>query len=98
MGRVATRIFVEQGAKVVATDVKADALEETVAAAGAAHRDAILPIVGNTVDSDDVKRWIDQGVDHFGKVNVLYNNAGIMPDEDTSVVATSEETWERVLD
>jgi NAD(P)-dependent dehydrogenase (short-subunit alcohol dehydrogenase family) len=29
---------------------------------------------------------------------VLYNNAGIMPDEDTSVLETSEETWERVLD
>jgi NAD(P)-dependent dehydrogenase (short-subunit alcohol dehydrogenase family) len=98
MGRVATRLFVEQGAKVIATDIKAEALEDTVAEAGDAHRDAILPIVGNTVDGDDVKRWIDQGLERFGKVNVLYNNAGIMPDEDTSVVATSEETWERVLD
>jgi NAD(P)-dependent dehydrogenase (short-subunit alcohol dehydrogenase family) len=98
MGRVATRIFAEQGAKVIAADVKAEALEEAVAEAGAAHRDAILPVVGNVVESDDVKRWIDQGVERFGQVNVLYNNAGIMPDEDTSVVATSEETWERVLE
>jgi NAD(P)-dependent dehydrogenase (short-subunit alcohol dehydrogenase family) len=98
MGRVATKVFAEQGAKVIAADVKAEALEEAVAEAGAAHRAAILPVVGNVVDSDDVKRWIDQGVERFGKVNVLYNNAGIMPDEDTSVVATSEETWERVLE
>jgi NAD(P)-dependent dehydrogenase (short-subunit alcohol dehydrogenase family) len=98
MGRVATKVFVEQGAKVIATDIKAEALEETVAGAGDAYRDAILPIVGNVVDGDDVKHWIDQGVERFGKVNVLYNNAGIMPDEDTSVVATNEATWERVLD
>jgi NAD(P)-dependent dehydrogenase (short-subunit alcohol dehydrogenase family) len=98
MGRVATRIFAEQGAKIIAADVKAEALEEAVAEAGEAYRDAILPVVGNVVESDDVKTWIDQGVERFGKVNVLYNNAGIMPDEDTSVVATSEETWERVLE
>ena len=98
MGRVATKVFAEQGAKVIAADVKVEALEEAVAEAGASHRDAILPVVGNVVESDDVKRWIDQGVERFGKVNVLYNNAGIMPDEDTSVVATSEETWERVLE
>ncbi|MEA2527748.1 MAG: hypothetical protein QOF73_4975 [Thermomicrobiales bacterium] len=98
MGRVATRVFAEQGAKVIATDVNGATLEEAVAEAGVAHRDAILPLVGNVVNSDDVKGWIDQGVERFGKVNVLYNNAGIMPDEDTSVVATSEETWERILD
>jgi NAD(P)-dependent dehydrogenase (short-subunit alcohol dehydrogenase family) len=98
MGRVATRIFAEQGAKVVAADVNAEALQEAVAEAGVTHGDAILPVVGNVVESDDVKRWIDQGVERFGKVNVLYNNAGIMPDEDTSVVDTNEETWERVLD
>jgi NAD(P)-dependent dehydrogenase (short-subunit alcohol dehydrogenase family) len=98
MGRVATRIFAEQGAKVVAADVKAEALEEAVAEAGEAHRDAILPVVGDVVEGSDVKRWVDQGVERFGKVNVLYNNAGIMPDDDTSVVATTEETWERVLE
>jgi NAD(P)-dependent dehydrogenase (short-subunit alcohol dehydrogenase family) len=98
MGRVATRVFAEQGAKVIAADVKAEALEETVAAASDAHRDAILPVVGDVTNGADVKSWIDQGVARYGKVNVLYNNAGIFPDDDTSVVATSEETWERTLD
>jgi NAD(P)-dependent dehydrogenase (short-subunit alcohol dehydrogenase family) len=98
MGRVATRVFAEQGAKVIAADVNAGALEEAIAKAGAAHQDAILPVIGDVVDGDDVKCWIDQGVAQFGKVNVLYNNAGIMPDEDTSVVATDEATWARVLD
>ena len=45
-----------------------------------------------------MRGWIEAGVKQFGKVNVLYNNAGVMPDEDTSVVATDEAVWERVLD
>ena len=98
MGRVATKMFVEQGAKVIAADIQVEGLEAALAEAGEAHRDAILPVVGNVVDSDHVKSWIEQGVKQFGKINVLYNNAGIMPDEDTSVIETSEATWERIMD
>jgi NAD(P)-dependent dehydrogenase (short-subunit alcohol dehydrogenase family) len=34
----------------------------------------------------------------FGRIDILYNNAGIMPIEDTSVIETSEATWDKVLD
>lgn len=98
MGRVATRIFAEQGAKVIAADIRGDALEQTLVEAGEANAEAILPVTGDVTSSADVERWIAQGLTRFGKVNVLYNNAGIFPDEDTSVVETSEETWQRTLD
>jgi NAD(P)-dependent dehydrogenase (short-subunit alcohol dehydrogenase family) len=98
MGRVATRMFAEQGAKVVAADIVEGALNEAVAEAGDQHKDSIFPVVCDVANNDDVKRTVDEGVRHFGKLNVLYNNAGIMPDEDTSVVDTEEATWERVLD
>jgi NAD(P)-dependent dehydrogenase (short-subunit alcohol dehydrogenase family) len=98
MGRVATRVFAEQGAKVIAADIKAEGLEQTVAEAGDAHRDAILPVTGSVADGEAVRGWIEAGVRRFGKVNVLYNNAGVFPDDDTSVVETSEETWERTVD
>jgi NAD(P)-dependent dehydrogenase (short-subunit alcohol dehydrogenase family) len=98
MGRVATRMFAEQGAKVIAADIAATALDETVAEIDAGLHDSILPVSGDVTTSDDVRRWIESGVERFGKVNVLYNNAGVMPDEDTSVVATDEAVWERVLD
>lgn len=98
MGRVAIRMFAEQGAKVVATDVNADGLEAARAEAGSEFRESILPIVGSVTDSDNVRNAIEAGVRQFGKVNVLYNNAGVMPNEDTSVVDTSEEVWENVLD
>jgi NAD(P)-dependent dehydrogenase (short-subunit alcohol dehydrogenase family) len=98
MGRVATRMFAEQGAKVVAADIVETALNEAVAEAGDQYKDSILPVVCDVANTDDVQRTVDEGVRHFGKLNVLYNNAGIMPNEDTSVVDTDEATWERVLD
>lgn len=98
MGRVATRIFAEQGAEVIAADIKQDGLEQTMAEIDSSLHGSILPLVGDVSKSDDVKRWVDEGVKRFGKLNVLYNNAGVMPDEDTSVIETSEETFQRVMD
>jgi NAD(P)-dependent dehydrogenase (short-subunit alcohol dehydrogenase family) len=98
MGRVATRMFAEQGAKVIAADIDERALHESITGIDASYADAILPVAGNVAIAGDVERMIDTGVSRFGMLNVLYNNAGIMPEEDTSVLETSEETWERVLD
>jgi NAD(P)-dependent dehydrogenase (short-subunit alcohol dehydrogenase family) len=97
MGRVAAHAFTREGAQVVANDYAADALDETVSAV----RDAggeIIGVPGNVAVSGDVRRTITEGVRAFGRLNVLYNNAGIMPSDDTSVEETSEEVWARVLD
>ncbi len=98
MGRVATRMFAAQGARVVAADVAEDGLREAVAAVGERFESAVVPVIGDVTRSDDVRRMVETGIERFGKLNVLYNNAGIMPDEDTSVVATDEAVWARVLD
>ncbi len=98
MGRVATRMFAEQGAKVVAFDLAEEPLAASVVEAGPGVADAILPVVGNVANADDVRGAISAGVERFGKLNVLYNNAGIMPDEDTSVEKTGAEAWQRIFD
>lgn len=98
MGRVATRMFAEQGAQVVAADLNADGLAATLAGIDAGLHEAILPVVGNVTVEADVQAMIAAGVERFGKINVLYNNAGIMPGEDTSVEETSPELWDTILD
>lgn len=97
MGRVATRMFAEQGARVIATDLNETGLEQTIAEAGA-NAAAIHPVVGNVTNDADVQRVVASGVERFGKLNVIYNNAGIMPGEDTSVVETEPAVWDAVLD
>ena len=98
MGRVATRMFAEQGAKVIAADLNAVGLEQTLDEVAAEYHDAILPVVGNVTNDADVQRMIAEGIAKFGKLNVLYNNAGIMPGDDTSVEQTSPDMWDTVLD
>ena len=98
MGRVATRMFAEQGAMVVAADVAEAPLREAVDGVGDGLREAVVPVVGDVTRDADVHRMVAAGVERWGRLNVLYNNAGIMPDDDTSVEATDEATWERVLD
>ncbi|HWV34013.1 MAG TPA: glucose 1-dehydrogenase [Thermomicrobiales bacterium] len=98
MGRVATRMFAEQGARVIATDLNETGLEQTIAEAGADAAAVIHPVVGNVTNDADVQRIVASGVERFGKLNVIYNNAGIMPGEDTSVVETEPDVWDAVLD
>ncbi|MCC6315899.1 MAG: SDR family oxidoreductase [Thermomicrobiales bacterium] len=96
MGRVATRMFAEQGARVVAVDLVERALAETVAEANMG--DAVLPVVADVTRPDEVAAAVEAGAARFGGINVLYNNAGIMPDEDGSLETTDPATWQRVFD
>jgi NAD(P)-dependent dehydrogenase (short-subunit alcohol dehydrogenase family) len=97
MGRVAAKMFAAEGAAVVATDYAAEPLEETVALVREAGG-RILGVPGDVSSPADVRRAVEEGVRAFGGINVLYNNAGIMPGEDTSVEETSDETLQRILD
>jgi NAD(P)-dependent dehydrogenase (short-subunit alcohol dehydrogenase family) len=98
MGRLATSVFASHGARVVASDVNASGLEETLSGLDSDLTGAVEPVAGSVTSSDDALRMVTAGVNRFGRLNVLYNNAGIMPESDTSVIETPEETWETVLD
>jgi NAD(P)-dependent dehydrogenase (short-subunit alcohol dehydrogenase family) len=94
MGREAAVGFCEEGALVCAADVSLDAVEETVALCPA---DRALAVRADVSAEDDVRAMLAAAAERFGGVDVLYNNAGISPDDDASVTDTSVEAWERVL-
>jgi len=97
MGRLAAEVFAREGAQIVAVDVAEPALRETAASVeGEGGR--IVAIPADVSVAADVERAIAEGVRAFGRLNVLYNNAGIFPDDDTSVVDTDESVFQRVLD
>src|SRR4051812_4919364 len=96
MGRVAARMFAEEGAKVVVADVTAEAAQSVVDEVKAAGGQAVA-VVADVSKEPDAKRMIDEAIAAFGRVDVLYNNAGIMPEADHSVIDTSVEDWDRVM-
>ena len=97
MGRLAAEMFAKEGAQIVATDMNADVLQETVQSVESSGG-SIIGVPGNVTDAESVREAVAAGVKTFGRLDVLYNNAGIFPDDDTSVVETEDEVFQRVID
>ena len=97
MGRLAAELFAREGAAIVACDIDSEGLRETAERVSGAGG-TILGLEGDVTRAEDVRRWVDEAVATYGKLNVLYNNAGIFPDEDGSVADVDEAVFEHVLD
>ena len=96
MGRVAALRFAAEGSRVVVADNQKAAAEETVRLVKAAGGEATPVTVDISVEAD-ARAMVDHAMAAFGRIDVLYNNAGIMPEADRSVVDTSVETWDKVM-
>jgi NAD(P)-dependent dehydrogenase (short-subunit alcohol dehydrogenase family) len=97
MGQAAAELFAREGASVVVTDISAEMGEATVRSIRNAGGRAIF-VKANVADEDEVKHMVSAAIDAFGRVDVLYNNAGIMPSDDGSVTDLTEAIWDRILD
>ena len=96
MGRVAAQMFAAEGAKVVVAEFDERAGNETVASVVDAGGEASF--VRTDVSKEaDAKAMVDHAVDRYGRVDVLYNNAGVMPEADHSVTDTDVATWDQVM-
>jgi NAD(P)-dependent dehydrogenase (short-subunit alcohol dehydrogenase family) len=94
MGREAAILFTEEGARVCVGDVNAEAAEETVSLCPG----EALAVAVDVADEEQVASMYEQTAGRFGGVDVLYNNAGISPGDDASVLETSVDAWQRVQD
>ncbi len=94
MGREAAILFTAEGACVCAADVMLDAAEETVSMCSGEAFAARVDVA----DEGEVESMMTATVERFGGIDVLYNNAGISPADDASILDTSVEAWQRVQD
>lgn len=96
MGRVAAVRFAREGARVAAVDVDGPAAEETARLAGGAAGE-VLPIRCDVTKEAEVAAAIRTTVGRFGRLDVLYNNAGVMLEQDRSVIDTEEAVWDKTF-
>jgi NAD(P)-dependent dehydrogenase (short-subunit alcohol dehydrogenase family) len=97
MGREASVLFAEEGARVVVADIDGKAAQGTLALVEKVGGQA-LAVTGDVATEADVKRMVEEGVLRFGALHVLYNNAGVLwKDRDRSVLETDEKSWDRVM-
>jgi len=85
IGAETARRFGEEGAIVVGADLRDDGVGD-------------LSIAVDVADERQVADMYERVIDRFGRIDVLFNNAGISPLEDSSVLETSLEAWQRVQD
>ena len=90
-GRLIAQKCAAGGAAVVCADVNADALEETVASIREGGG-AVLAAVADVTNLAEVQAAVRHAVEAFGAVDVLVNNAGVMP---LAYFADHERAWQR---
>lgn len=96
IGRVAAELFAAEGARIFVADAVADGASATVQAIA----DAGGTAVAHTADvssADEVAAMVAAAVEAFGGIDILYNNAGVLPPDDGGTLDTPEDTWDRVM-
>ena len=83
IGAESARLFGEEGAIVVGVDLAEDSVGD-------------LAIAADVTDEDQVEAMYATTHEQFGRIDVLFNNAGINPPDDASALDTSLEAWQRV--
>ena len=94
IGAASAMRFAEEGAAVLAVDIRAHKAEETVAAITAEGGIAVA-IQANVAESDAVQAMIDGCIEQFGRIDVLFNNAGTL--RPGTAVTLSVDDWNLVM-
>src|SRR5215212_870316 len=92
IGRETAKRFAEEGARVCVADRADEPGRET-----ADKVDGIY-VHADVTDPDDVQSMYRESVERFGGLDVLFNNAGISPPDDDSILETELDAWQRVQD
>ncbi|KAI3523171.1 hypothetical protein L1887_01228 [Cichorium endivia] len=96
-GESTVRLFTKHGAKVVIADIQDERgtsiCEELVSKSG-----NVLYVHCDVTNDSDVKNVVDTTVSKYGKLDIMFNNAGISGDQNSTIVSSSIENFKRVFD
>ncbi|GEN87099.1 glucose 1-dehydrogenase [Oceanobacillus sp. FSL W8-0428] len=95
MGASEAKLFAKEGAKVVATDINDNVLHEVINEIKADGGDAI-GLKHNVTSEEEWKQIIQETVNHYGKVDVLVNNAGVSSPKTMAQMEMDE--WNKIMD
>ena len=97
MGRAAAELFAEEGAKVVLCGRRESLGQEIVDVIKGRGGEATF-VTADVANTEDVKKVVDAAVETYGRLDVLFNNAGIDGGLQDDPAQEAEEDWDRVID
>lgn len=95
IGEVTAKKFITEGAKVVIVDLKKEDVDRTVLDLQRIGGEAI-GFAADVTKREQVEQFINDTVTHFGRIDVVVNNAGIT--QDAQLIKMTEDQWDRVID
>lgn len=75
LGKSIGKYLLEIGGKIIITSRRSEVLEETANEFNDKFKNSVLPISGDVRKSEDVEKVINKGIEHFGRIDCLINNA-----------------------
>ena len=96
IGKETALLFAQEGAKIVAVDLNVSDGEKTVAEVKSAGGNAIY-VNADVSKSPDCENMVKTAEEKYGKLNVIFNNAGIMDSRDDNAQVTEEEVWDLTM-
>lgn len=94
IGRTTALLFAKEGAKVAVVDLSEENGKQTVTDIQEQGGEALF-IRADVTNAEEVEKMVDQVISHFGKLDILFNNAGISGVG--AVHELTEELWDRVV-
>lgn len=90
IGFATAKRLASEGAKIVAVDTNAQTGGEIASETGG------LFVKADVTNSDEVENMYRVAYDTYGRIDIAFNNAGISPPDDDSILTTGLDAWERV--
>jgi NAD(P)-dependent dehydrogenase (short-subunit alcohol dehydrogenase family) len=96
IGKETSLLFAQEGARVVVVDIDESAGTSVVQQIQQSGGEAIF-CHGDVSSATDSQEMIQKCEDHFGRLDILFNNAGVMLSDDGNAESTDEEIWDKTM-
>ncbi|MDH3192760.1 MAG: SDR family oxidoreductase [Acidimicrobiia bacterium] len=96
IGRQTALLLAREGARIAGVDVSSEANEETAALVREAGGDMVA-LQADISNASDCERMVAATEERFGKLDVLFNNAGVMLPDDGDAESTDERVWDLTM-
>ncbi|KAJ1954216.1 hypothetical protein IWQ62_005809 [Dispira parvispora] len=104
IGRESAILFAQEGACVVCADINETAVQATVdkvisqsTAPTLTGKPTAVAVVCNVAQEDQVRALVDRAVAEYGRLDIMFNNAGIMHPQDNDAMTTDESVWDTTM-